>query len=76
MKDTIISRTYNKHGDKDYLIRMDHEANGWCPVWCADIRQAVKVTETYAEDLMQHISRWRDHTCPNGIEGVEIVCIA
>jgi len=75
MLDTIIRRTYNRHGDCDYLIRMDSTPSGWCPVWCADKRQAVKVTETYAADLMHHISIWRDHLCPDGIKGVEAVCI-
>ena len=76
MMDTIIRRTYNRHGDCDYLVRMDNTPQGWCPVWCADKRQAVKVTESYAADLMHHISLWRDWTCPNGISGVEALCIA
>ena len=31
MLDTIIRRTYNRHGDCDYLIRMDSTPSGWCP---------------------------------------------
>ena len=73
MTDTMIRRTYNIHGDCDYLIRMDNTPNGWCPVWCADKRQAVRVTESYAADLIGHIAMWRDQFCPNGIEGVEAI---
>ena len=73
--DTMIRRTYNRFGDYDWLIRMDHTPQGWCPVWCRDKRQAVKVTETYAADLMEHIAKWRDPTCPNGIQGVEAIDI-
>lgn len=73
MTDTIIRRTYNIHGEHDYLIRMEDSPNGWCPVWCADRRQAVRVTETYAADLLHHISLYRDFLCPDGIKGVEAI---
>ena len=73
MTDTMIRRTYNRLGDCDFLIRMDNTPRGWCPVWCVDKRQAVRVTATYAADLLHHISLWRDPTCPNGIAGVEMV---
>lgn len=73
MNDTIIRRTYNRHGDHDFLIRVENTPSGWCPVWCADKRQAVRLTETYAADLMGHIALWRDPTCPNGISGVEMI---
>lgn len=73
MNDTIIRRTHNSHGEHDYLTRMDKTPTGWCPVWCLDKRQAVVLTETYAADLMGHIARWRDPTCPDGINGVEAV---
>lgn len=33
MLDTVIRRTYNRHGDCDYLTRMDNTPRGWCPVW-------------------------------------------
>lgn len=71
--DTIIRRTYNTHGDCDYLTRMENTAKGWCPVWCADKSQAAKITETYAADLLYYISLWRDRFCPNGISGVEAI---
>lgn len=73
MTNTIIRRTYNRHGDHDFLIRMDNTPNGWCPVWCGDRRQAARVTESYAADLLHRISLWRDWTCPNGIKGVEAI---
>lgn len=73
MNDTIIRRTYNRHGDHDYLTRMESTPQGWCPVWCADIRQAARVTETYAADLLGHVARWRDLTCPDGIKGVQAI---
>ena len=73
MNDTIIRRTYNRHGDCDFLTRMDNTPQGWCPVWCADKTKAVRLTETYAADLMGYIALWRDPTCPNGISGVEMV---
>jgi hypothetical protein len=76
MIDTIIRRTWNKHGDCDYLTRMDETPEGWCPVWCMDARQAVRVTETYAADLLHHIAIWRDPSCPDGIKGVDLVTIA
>jgi hypothetical protein len=76
MTDTIIQRTYNRWGDRMYLIRMDNTPRGWCPVWSLDRRQAVTVTETYAADLLGHIAAWRDRTCPDGIAGVEAVCVA
>lgn len=71
--DTIIKRTYNRYGDYDWLIRMEETPKGWCPVWCCDKRQAVRVTSTYAADLIHHISLWRDCTCPDGISGVEAI---
>ena len=73
MIDTIIRRTYNRHGDCDYLTRMEKTPKGWCPVWCADRHQAARVTETYAADLIHHISLWRDQFCPDGIKGVEAI---
>jgi len=76
MNDTMIRRTYNRHGEHDWLTRMDNTPTGWCPVWCADKRQAVRVTESYAADLMHYIALWRDPTCPNGISGVESVGVA
>ena len=76
MNDTMIRLTYNRHGEHDWLTRMDNTPTGWCPVWCADKRQAVRVTESYAADLMHYIALWRDPTCPNGISGVESVGVA
>lgn len=75
MLDTVIRRTYNRHGDCDYLTRMDNTPRGWCPVWCADLKQAVRVTDSYAADLIGHIAAYRDHTCPNGISGVEAITV-
>jgi len=75
MNDSMIRRSYNAHGEYDYLVRMENRPQGWCPVWCVDKRQAVKVTETYAATLMCHIAVWRDPTCPGGIKGVEVVSI-
>ena len=76
MNDTIIQRTYNRWGDRMYLIRMDPWSHGWVPVWCCDKRQAVRVTASYAADLLHHIALYRDHLCPDGIKGVEAVCVA
>lgn len=62
----IISRTYNKYGEKDFLTRME----GNCPVWCGDKRQALRFTD--ASDTVRTISTYRDWMCPDGIQGVAV----
>jgi hypothetical protein len=62
----IISRTYNSHGEKDFLTRMD----GNCPVWCMDKRQAMQLTEAEAAAVVAMIATYRDWMCPNGIADV------
>jgi hypothetical protein len=74
--DTIITRIWNTHGEKMFLCRMDQTAQGWAPVWTLCRAQAVTVTETYAQDLIGHINAWRDQSCPNGIAGVSMECVA
>ena len=65
---TIIKRTYNDHGDADYLFALD----GNCPTWSSR-RRAMAMTADEAEEIIQLIATYRDWLCPNGIAGVEAV---
>lgn len=67
----LIRRTYNVHGEHDFLIRLE----GNCPVWCGAKAQAVQFdclgSAAIALDV---ISTYRDQFCePDGIQGVEVV---
>ena len=64
---TIVSRTYNKYGDKDYLTRME----GNCPVWSSK-KVAIELSEQDAKKIVELISTYRDWMCPNGIQGVAV----
>lgn len=65
----IIKRTYNKHGDHDFLVRME----GNCPVWMGAKHLAATFNEADANQTVELIATYRDWLCPNGIQGIEVV---
>ena len=71
--DTVIRRIWNTYGDTDYLMRMEPKSDEFRPVWCADRRQAVIMTNECATFFMKHIALSRDLTCPVGTLCVEMI---
>lgn len=52
----LIKRTYNRHGDYDFLTRMD----GDVPVWCGARQFAMAVSASDVPSLMGTISDYRN----------------
>ncbi|HEV8034375.1 hypothetical protein [Yoonia sp.] len=65
----MIRRTYNRFGDYDTLCRMD----GNCPMWTGAAQFGFLMYRAQAEVTLEVIGTYRDHLCPDGIKGLEIV---
>jgi hypothetical protein len=65
-----IRRTYNVHGDHDWLVAIDADGT---PSWMGAEKLARLFTENDIEAALATIAAYRDHLCPDGIKGVQAI---